>query len=132
MRCIVIKPIVYIMCIYCPGVVCSSLATGFLLRLGKQFAYCEVWILVIIIYKLKGYSVCWNILDSSESIGTHRILWGEEFSAMQKAGVLIKERTTIRSANISEEQWWMEGLVKQIIWFKNYIPSKNRFHVMDF
>ena len=75
-------------------------------------AYYKIWLLVI--FKLKVYSLWWNYYDSSESVGTHRILWGEKFGAVQKAGVSVKDRTKVR-ADIPETQWWLESMVKQII-----------------
>lgn len=91
------------------------------------------WSLVIPCdHKLKVYPFWWNFFDSFESIGTHRILWGEEFCAVQKTGVPpIEDRTTIRVV-VSKEQWWMESMVKQIIWFEDLIPLRHLFHVKVF
>ncbi|XP_057431456.1 uncharacterized protein LOC130724278 isoform X1 [Lotus japonicus] len=83
-------------------------------------------------FDAKGLSFWWNFFDSFESIGTHRILWGEEFCAVQKTGVPpIEDRTTIRVV-VSKEQWWMESMVKQIIWFEDLIPLRHLFHVKVF
>ncbi|QHO33304.1 uncharacterized protein DS421_9g257120 [Arachis hypogaea] len=52
-----------------------------------------------------GITLTQEHLFNSESIGSHRILWGEELCPVQEASMFIKGRTEHR-ADISEKQWW--------------------------